>query len=99
MNTAVSSYASLIAQGNESAKQSYESIYNDYIAFKGFPEDESAIVSAAIECNAAGVGVMEYLVVYTGTNSTYEYTLSLGFTEESLTAVEEVTMEGSDILF
>ena len=57
------------------------------------------LLNAAKNCNDANMGIMDYVITYTGSNSTATFTFKIGYTEASVSAVRSMTISQSSVLF
>lgn len=57
------------------------------------------LLNAAKNCNDANMGIMDYVITYTGSNSTATFTFKIGYTETSVSAVRSMTISQSTVLF
>lgn len=60
---------------------------------------ENELLTAAKACNDAGEGIVGYTITYVGVYSEAQFTLKLGYTEESVTAVRKMTVTLPALLF
>ena len=60
---------------------------------------EDELLQAALACNTAGVGIVEYTITFESAFASNSYSFSLGYTSSSITAVRDIILSDNSLIY